>query len=60
MTYMLGVNVADHVVRTVQGVTESVLIGSIVETFNNSYTTQKWRNVFESFVQMTSYLASFL
>lgn len=36
MTYMLRVNVANHVVRTVQGVTESVLIGSIVETFNNS------------------------
>lgn len=30
MTYMFRLNVANHMVRTVQGVTESILISSFV------------------------------
>lgn len=57
---MLRVNVANHVVRTVQGVTQSVLIGSVVEAFNKSWATQKCKDAFESCVQKTSFTASFL
>lgn len=50
MTHMFRVNVANHVIRTVEGVTESVLISSIMETFNQSWKTQKWTNRTEHLV----------
>lgn len=38
---MFRLDVAHHVVRTVQGVTESILVGSIVQTFNHTWKRQK-------------------
>lgn len=35
--YMFRLDLAHHVVRTVQGVTESVLEGSIMQTFNHTW-----------------------
>lgn len=55
MTHMFRVNVANHIIRTVQGVTESILIGGIMETFNHSCKTQKWKNIIERLVKNTSY-----
>ncbi len=40
-TYMFRLDVANHVVGTVQGVTESVLVGSPMQTFNHTWKRQK-------------------
>lgn len=38
---MPRVDVANHVVRTVQGVSESVLVRSFMQTFDHTWKTQK-------------------
>lgn len=53
MTHVFRVNVANHVIRTVEGVTESVLIRSVMEDFNHSWKTQKWTNIIERVVKNT-------
>lgn len=35
-THMLRVDVVDHVVWAVQGVTQGVLVGSFMQTFNHT------------------------
>lgn len=40
-TYVFGLDVANHVVRTIQGVAESILVGSIMQTFKHTWKTQK-------------------
>lgn len=34
---MFRLDLAHHVVRTVQGVTQSILVGSIMQTFNHTW-----------------------
>lgn len=36
-TYMIGLDVANHVVGTVQGVTEGVLVRSVMQTFDHTW-----------------------
>lgn len=54
-THVFRVNVANHMIRTVQGVTESVLIGSIMQTFNHSWKTHRRENRIKPLVKNTSY-----
>lgn len=55
ITHMFRVNVANHMIRTVQGVTEGVLISSIMETFNHSWKPQKWKSRIERLSKNTIY-----
>lgn len=41
MAHMFRLDVADHVVRTVERVAESVLVSSVVQTFSSAWKTDK-------------------